>query len=349
MNKDLFSPDGHHVTQLQNLCNFKLEQIYSYVEFGQVYWVDFGEGYGSEIPYQRPAVIIQDNYYNDQTVLVVPLSSKPAEYYNQIINPTIDFSDKKLLIGDISADPIKFGNSKFLFNHIQAVDLSRLRKYLFTIRRQYLKKLLQNALSCICGIFVNPNAINTTTQTTSVKEDPQNDSVKPKEEPIKSTEASILKNNSNENENTTECTSTKPIKVEPLPFDTKHFSKSQKKIYGFITPEFFSELKYSTKPQPEKIKDFLQASFNFNCTDETLDLITDCIICTIHSKNKYFDLCEFARKKSNSKECSLNYETIVNNISEPIQYKFFGSTKVKVSEFISFISMIISTCQNRQR
>lgn len=323
-NQELYSPDGHHVTKLQSLCNVTLEPIYEYVEFGQVYWVDFGEGYGCEIPYQRPAVVIQDNFFNNQTVLVVPLSSKPTALYNQIINPIINFKDSDFIVGNISEeDTFALKNSStLLFEHIKAVDLSRLRKYLFTIQRTKLKQLLKNAMSCICGLTFDDQV---------VKKPPL---------VIQNTAKIIRAAEKNaQEENSIEMIQPQPRKIEPLPFNSKHFSDKQKKIYSYISKEAYSELKYSSKSNAERIRDFVQTCFNFTCSENALNLIIDCIQITSNTKGFSFDLCEYARK--NQSIADMTYEEIINQISNPIKSKFITIKGIKVSEFISFISMIV--------
>jgi mRNA interferase MazF len=45
---------------------------------GEIWWVDFGIPFGSEAGYTRPALIIQDNDYNNSnlgTIVVIPITS----------------------------------------------------------------------------------------------------------------------------------------------------------------------------------------------------------------------------------------------------------------------------------
>ena len=51
---------------------------------GDVVWVDFGEPVGSEAAYRRPAVIIQNDRFNDSrlaTVIVCPVTSSLRRKY----------------------------------------------------------------------------------------------------------------------------------------------------------------------------------------------------------------------------------------------------------------------------
>ncbi len=48
---------------------------------GEIWWVDFGQPFGSEPGYRRPAIIVQADSFNRsriQTVIVVPLSTNTA-------------------------------------------------------------------------------------------------------------------------------------------------------------------------------------------------------------------------------------------------------------------------------
>jgi len=45
---------------------------------GEIWWVDFGIPFGSEVGYKRPALIVQDNNFNRsqiRTIIVVPFST----------------------------------------------------------------------------------------------------------------------------------------------------------------------------------------------------------------------------------------------------------------------------------
>ncbi len=45
---------------------------------GEIWWVDFGIPFGSEVGYKRPALIVQDDDFNRsnlRTVIVVPFST----------------------------------------------------------------------------------------------------------------------------------------------------------------------------------------------------------------------------------------------------------------------------------
>lgn len=48
---------------------------------GAIWWVDFGEPHGAEPGYERPAIIVQDDFINQsriRTTVVVPLTTQLA-------------------------------------------------------------------------------------------------------------------------------------------------------------------------------------------------------------------------------------------------------------------------------
>lgn len=92
---------------------------------GEIWWVDFGEPYGSEPAYRRPAVIIQNDEYNVSdmnTTIVIPLTTNlrladfPRNYYlsadisklnkdSVVVTPQITVIDKSRLIEKTSILP----------------------------------------------------------------------------------------------------------------------------------------------------------------------------------------------------------------------------------------------------
>src|SRR5699024_3562297 len=68
----------HHQKQLlapQIIKSYNLK--YSRVKHGEVYWCDFGEPYGHEIGYMRPAIILKKlDYLGWPLTIVAPISSQ---------------------------------------------------------------------------------------------------------------------------------------------------------------------------------------------------------------------------------------------------------------------------------
>lgn len=89
---------------------------------GDIWWVDFGEPFGSEPGWRRPAVIVQDDDFNQSdmnTTIVVPLSTNlrlaefPGNYFlssdnsklskdSVVVSPQIAVIDKRRLIEHVS-------------------------------------------------------------------------------------------------------------------------------------------------------------------------------------------------------------------------------------------------------
>lgn len=89
---------------------------------GDVWWVDFGEPFGSEPGWRRPAVIVQDDDFNQSdmsTTIVIPLTTNlrladfPGNYFlssdvsklskdSVVVTPQITVIDKNRLIEHVS-------------------------------------------------------------------------------------------------------------------------------------------------------------------------------------------------------------------------------------------------------
>ena len=55
---------------------------------GEIYWVDFGEPLGSEAAFTRPAVVIQNDRFNDSalpTVIVCPTTTRLRPFPGRVI------------------------------------------------------------------------------------------------------------------------------------------------------------------------------------------------------------------------------------------------------------------------
>ncbi len=137
--------DEHHYTRIPIHSPY-LPLIYPKPTYGQVFWVDFGERYGAEMPYVRPAVVIQPNETDRGTILVVPLTSQINLESDQIINPTIRFTDINVVAYSIAGKKHLEKASQLLFAQMRAVDKSRLRQFLFTLDSQFLSSRVEQAL-----------------------------------------------------------------------------------------------------------------------------------------------------------------------------------------------------------
>ena len=126
----------------QNLAdekNKKYDLLYSEVKRGEIYWCDFGEPYGSEQGYRRPALVIQNDVGNkySNTTIVVPITTRIKKLnsadYVCILNKAnvLDYNPKL-----IRSEPMNM-----LFYQIRTVDKSRLRKYMCTLHPKFMEIL----------------------------------------------------------------------------------------------------------------------------------------------------------------------------------------------------------------
>lgn len=140
--------DNHHITRIPIFSPY-LNLIYSEPLFGQVYWVDFGEPFGAEIPYIRPAIVIQTTSKNTSSVLVVPTTSKLDTNINLQINPIVKISDQIISTSSLYASKVIQKSSQILFSKMRSVDKSRLRQYLYRIDYKFLAPIVEEAISAL--------------------------------------------------------------------------------------------------------------------------------------------------------------------------------------------------------
>lgn len=116
------------------------------IKRGEVYLVDFGQKYQSELGKVRPAVVVQSNYINDnldmapyKSVLVIPLTTDlRGGRFRLEIKPR-DRLEKK---------------SELIVNWMCTVDLARVKeeKFLTILNKEELKELRQK-LDFFMGYF----------------------------------------------------------------------------------------------------------------------------------------------------------------------------------------------------
>lgn len=152
--------DEHHYTQIPTYTSY-LNLVYPKPKFGEVYWVDFGEPYGNEIPFVRPAVVIQKDSTLSETVLVVPSTSQINTELDSTLNPIIALtSNINVATSSGAGQKAMQKPSQLLFSQMRAVDKSRLRKYLFTFNYDFLKTRIEQALKKLVeGINVSSAGI----------------------------------------------------------------------------------------------------------------------------------------------------------------------------------------------
>lgn len=151
---ELHIKDKNHYTEIANFQQ-KLPTLYESPSIGEVYYVDFGQGYGNELPFLRPAVVLRDGI-SDNTVIVVPATSNKANW-NCIpgIHPVINITDNGIFAEKPKAN-LTYPFLTLLYDHQRTVDKSRLRKYLFKIKPKYLSSITEVALGKLYKLNVPP-------------------------------------------------------------------------------------------------------------------------------------------------------------------------------------------------
>lgn len=108
------------------------------VKWGDVIYVDFGKGIGSEQGGVRPAVVIQNNKGNNHSpcTLVAPMTSSEEKPYlptHIIVYPTKDSGLKKI--------------STIIFEQTRAIDKSRILSKIGHLDAESLTNRIENSIS----------------------------------------------------------------------------------------------------------------------------------------------------------------------------------------------------------
>lgn len=292
--------DEHHFTEIPSFEPYR-NLTYPNPKFGQVYWVDFGEPYGGEVPYVRPAVVIQASSLNQETVLVVPSTSQIDRSINLITNPMIKVSSQTIFAFSHTAKNVVQRSSQLLFSKMRVVDKRRLRRYLYTFHSNFLIPIVKNAISSL----------------------------------VFSTELSANLANSFNSNSPEKAT----ITSNSIQIDVKNLSDMQRQILNITKQSAYFKLKSTHLPEKLKIKEFLIEAYDFKRDSGSIELLIDCISYTIHeTKNFYFNLNEYALKTQTSKS---NYDFIVKSVTNIVRERFYMYPKLKISEFISLVAKII--------
>jgi len=115
--------------------------IYSEVKRGEVYMCDFGDPYGSEQGGYRPAIIVQ-NYSgnsNAPTTIVIPCTTAHKKILP--VHLYFTFSSRNMLDYDLSR--VSSAENIILAEQIKTVDKTRLRKYIGTLKPEFMKLIDQ--------------------------------------------------------------------------------------------------------------------------------------------------------------------------------------------------------------
>lgn len=133
--KDVYSENSVIVSHAPAECNL----IFPKVKRGEIYWCDLGEPYGSEMGFNRPVVIIQNDTGNENapTTIVIPFTTaekpKLPTHYN--------FDASAGIIIDDNFDNSHLKTSVLMAEQILTIDKSRLWKYIGRFDDQTMDKL----------------------------------------------------------------------------------------------------------------------------------------------------------------------------------------------------------------
>lgn len=107
---------------------------------GEVYFCDFGTPYGTEIGYERPAIVIQNdvlgNIYSN-SVIVLPCTSK-VDYNGKGVFQ-FEYSDKNVLKRGPGLQKDKKATVEI--SSIRQIDKTRIRRYLCTMSNEFMEDL----------------------------------------------------------------------------------------------------------------------------------------------------------------------------------------------------------------
>lgn len=119
----------------------EFDLLYPKVKFGELYLCDFGDPYEHELGFIRYAIIVQNNYGNESssTTIVVPCTTKNKRFFST--NYYTTFSSDNMIDYDIKKVGTKENVIKI--EQIRAVDKSRLRKYLGTLKPELMSEILE--------------------------------------------------------------------------------------------------------------------------------------------------------------------------------------------------------------
>ena len=124
-----------HIPQLTE----EYDLLYPKVKRGEVYYCDFGEPFGSEIGYKRYAIVVQNDNENlySSTTIVLACTTKPKK--NMPVHYSFSFSNENML----DYDTYRVGTKPniILAEQIRTVDKKRLRKYLGTMKPEFMENL----------------------------------------------------------------------------------------------------------------------------------------------------------------------------------------------------------------
>lgn len=116
------------------------ELIYKKVLRGEVYLCDFADPYGTEIGYERYALILQNDLFNSYstTVTVIPFTTT-KDKKNFLTHKTITFSNSNMI--NYYNSHVSEKENTLLVEQIRTVDKRRLREYLGKMNDEFMLQI----------------------------------------------------------------------------------------------------------------------------------------------------------------------------------------------------------------
>ena len=130
-----------HLTRIPTNSNV-YKVLYPSPKYGEIYWVDFGQPFGYEEAFIRPALVVKTGGIFKSVTTVIPMSSQVERYTNSAYTPifsltaenVVDFQSSKLSTDKVSC---------LLVEQIRTVDNSRLRGYMGSLEPTFLNDLMK--------------------------------------------------------------------------------------------------------------------------------------------------------------------------------------------------------------
>lgn len=129
-----------HTTRIAQSTKKEYQVIFPSPKFGELYWVDFGQPFGYEEAFIRPALVVKGSGVFKSITTVIPLSSKVDRYEDSVFTPIFQLSasnTEEILISTEGK------SSCLLVEQMRAVDKSRLRNYIGRLDSRFMASLMK--------------------------------------------------------------------------------------------------------------------------------------------------------------------------------------------------------------
>jgi mRNA-degrading endonuclease toxin of MazEF toxin-antitoxin module len=136
----LITQSKDHLTRIPaNADVYKV--LYPSPKCGELYWVDFGQPFGYEEAFIRPALVVKTGGIFKSVTTVIPMSSQVERYEDSNFTPIFSLTAENV----VDYQSTKLSTEKFsclLVEQIRTVDNSRLRGYIGSLEPNFLNILM---------------------------------------------------------------------------------------------------------------------------------------------------------------------------------------------------------------